>query len=203
MLSSFSHFAQVLTEDAQLADEKTAVFTFGRYNPPTRGHGKLFEKVMSEAASRGADPYVFISRTVDGRNNPLHFDKKCQYLQTLFPGVHFVRGDELDPKPTDLFKAAGALQSLGYTNLILIAGDDRVEEYKRRFQTINDHFNSFEVISAGERDPDAADEVGMSGTKARAAALANDIGKFRVATGWTGTIAEQLMSDIREGLGVK
>ena len=31
------------------AREKTAVFAFGRMNPPTTGHAKLIKRVMTEA----------------------------------------------------------------------------------------------------------------------------------------------------------
>ena len=51
----------------------------------------------------------------------------------------------------------------GFTHLKMVAGSDRVNEFKKLFTTYNDvksrhgyyNFDSIEVISAGERDPDA------------------------------------------------
>jgi len=40
-----------------------AVFTFGRFQPPTIGHGLLIRKVVEIAAATGADPYVFVTST--------------------------------------------------------------------------------------------------------------------------------------------
>ena len=54
-----------------------------------------------------------------------------------------------------------------------------------------------------QRDPDAEGVSGMSGTKAREAAISGDIGKFRAATGWDGEIASLLMKAVRDGLGVE
>ena len=42
-------------------DNNPAVFTFGRFNPPTIGHGKLLDKV----ASLGLPYYVFVCHTTD------------------------------------------------------------------------------------------------------------------------------------------
>ena len=38
------------------APSKTAVFAFGRMNPPTAGHKKLVNTIMTQAG----DPYLFL-----------------------------------------------------------------------------------------------------------------------------------------------
>ena len=43
------------------AREKIAVFTFGRFNPPTIGHEKLIEKVASLAKMNGGKYFVYKS----------------------------------------------------------------------------------------------------------------------------------------------
>ena len=50
---------------------KTAVFSFGRMNPPTTGHGKLIKKVMSVAKKVGGIPMIYASKTEDKKKNPL------------------------------------------------------------------------------------------------------------------------------------
>ena len=55
------------------AKDKTAVFAFGRMNPPTTGHAKLIKKVMSVAKSEGGLPMVFQSKMDDNKKNPLSY----------------------------------------------------------------------------------------------------------------------------------
>ena len=56
--------------------------TFGRFNPPTIGH----EKIFSTVASEGADNYrIYPSRTVDPKKNPLEPETKIQFMQQMFP----------------------------------------------------------------------------------------------------------------------
>ena len=52
------------------AKEKGAVFTFGRFNPPTTGHAKLVDKLKKE--SRGDDVLLFTSHSNDKQKNPLN-----------------------------------------------------------------------------------------------------------------------------------
>ena len=51
----------------------SVVFTFGRMNPPTVGHGKLIDKVLSVAKSSGAKAIIYPSKTEDDNKNPLSF----------------------------------------------------------------------------------------------------------------------------------
>ena len=45
------------------AKDKTAVFAFGRMNPPTTGHAKLVKKVMSVAKKENGIPMIYPSKT--------------------------------------------------------------------------------------------------------------------------------------------
>lgn len=54
-----------------------AVFTFGRFNPPTIGHGKLLDKVASVRPD--AKYYVFVSHTQDAKKNPLDYETKISF----------------------------------------------------------------------------------------------------------------------------
>ena len=48
---------------------KGAIFTFGRFNPPTVGHQKLLDKVKSVAYKDGSDYWVFPSSMNDNQIN--------------------------------------------------------------------------------------------------------------------------------------
>ena len=61
---------------------KKAVFTFGRFNPPTTGHEKLVKKLLQ--IGRGTDVLLFSSHSNDKRKNPLSHRDKVKYLKKFF-----------------------------------------------------------------------------------------------------------------------
>ena len=48
---------------------KKAVFTFGRFQPPTKGHAGLIKSVEEKAKELEAKPYVFVSLTQNALKN--------------------------------------------------------------------------------------------------------------------------------------
>ena len=50
---------------------------FGRFNPPTVGHGKLL--AAAKKAASGGDLKIYPSRTQDPKKNPLDPDMKISY----------------------------------------------------------------------------------------------------------------------------
>lgn len=204
---SFQKFVE-LTEakSEETGEKKTAVFAFGRFNPPTRGHEKMVNAVIKVATDRGGDPFIFTSHSHDPKKNPLEYNDKIAFMRAVFPGVNIIHDEQTDGITApikNIFNVAGYLNSQGYTDLVLVAGSDRVPEYQKRFNRAHEFYDSFEVVSAGERDPDAEGASGMSGTKAREAASSGDIGKFRAATGWGGEVASQMMAAVRRGMGIE
>lgn len=191
-------------DDTDHAERKAAVFTFGRFNPMTKGHGLLIERVLKEAKDRDAEMFIFPSQTNDKtkdprkNKNPLEWEEKIKFLEEAFPGITFV-ADESVKNP---WGAVNYLSEKGYTDITIIAGSDRVEEYSTRLkQYALNHVENFDVVNCGTRDPDSSAPAGMSATAARDAALDGDIGKFRAATGWKGDFAERLMKAVRKGMG--
>lgn len=192
---SFINFAR-LTENEN--ERKTAVFAFGRMNPVTKGHGALIEAVHRVAGEKGGDALIFPSRTHDPKKNPLEPSEKIEFLREAFPGVKFV-DDETVRNP---FSSLRYLLQRGYTDLVIVAGSDRVPDYEKGLrEAALKTFQTCEVVSAGTRDPDAEDVSGMSGTKAREAAASGDLGKFRANTGWSGEFSIRLMQAVRRGMG--
>ena len=90
----------------------------------------------------------------------------------------------------------------------MVAGSDRIPEYERILNTYNGkdfHYDTVQVISAGERDPDADDATGMSASKMRAVATKGDYSQFK--KGLPSTMREidgrRLMNDVRQGMGLE
>ena len=185
----------------------TVIFTFGRLNPPTVGHEKLITAVQSVAKSKGGDFFVYPSHSQDPKKNPLSQPQKIKYMKKMFP--KYKRNIIASTGKTAL-AIASELYSKGYTNLVMVVGSDRVQEFQRILDRYNGEdkahgfydYDKIEVVSAGERDPDAEGVEGMSASKMRAAAVAGDFKSFRMGTPKTLSDADtkKLFNDIRKGM---
>jgi len=183
---------------------KTVVFAFGRFNPPTIGHELLVKAVKKLAQQKKADHVIYASRSQDAKKNPLSVDKKVKYLNLMFKGTNFAAADA----DARTFIEVAKVLNKKYKNIVMVAGSDRVPEFTRLLNSYNGkdfNFNTIEVISAGERDPDADDATGMSASKMRALAVKGDYAQFK--KGLPSSVREidgrRLMNDIREGMGLE
>ena len=211
-------FLELVEETKQ--GEKHHVMTFGRMNPPTTGHLKLIDKVKEVAKQHNAGHTVVTSHTQDAKKNPLSGEQKVKHLQRYSPGTNFKTSSK--EHPTFLHHAA-ELHKQGVTHLHMVAGSDRVKEYKEKLNKYNGthkgalyNFKKIHVHSAGQRDPDAEGTTGMSGTKMRDAATEkrfHDVkdSKGRVTkpgfrSGVPSNVsdehAKELMQHTRKGMGI-
>ena len=187
------------------AKSSAAVFTFGRFNPPTIGHQKLLQAVHKVARQKGGDAHIFGSFTQDKKKNPLSHVQKMKYLKEMFPKE--MRGH----KPTSGLNTAidVAVHLDSYQHLIMVVGSDRVNDFQHLLDKYNGvdarhgkyHYESIEVISAGDRDPDAEGVTGMSASKMRAAAGSGDYESFQMGCP-EGYDCSKLYNDVRRGLKI-
>jgi nicotinic acid mononucleotide adenylyltransferase len=183
---------------------KSVVLAFGRFNPPTIGHELLFKVVKKLASSHNADYVIYASRTQDKKKNPLPVNRKIHYLNLMFPNTNFVAAND----EIRTFMEAAKLLNTKYKNIIMVAGSDRVQEYTRLLNNYNGKeykFDTIQVISAGERDPDSDEASGMSASKMRAAALKGDYLTFKkgLPTSIREIDGKLLMNELRQGMGLE
>ena len=184
---------------------KAVAFAFGRMNPPTAGHEKLIQKVESIAKRIKGDAIVYVSASQDKNKNPLDVRTKIKYLKPLYPNVQFkpATGNTrtfMEVLKNDLNKK--------YSDVYMIGGSDRVSEFKKLITTYNGKdydFDKTEVMSAGERDPDAQGTTGISGTKMRLYAVKNDYNSFRkgLPVKMKDADGKNLFKDLRTAMGIK
>jgi len=166
-------------------DRSTAVFAFGRFNPPTIGHQKLIQKVQSMAKQVNGKGYIFLSHKQNNKTDPLSFKEKQQYITTHINDSTLEVGNAT---ANTIIKALQVIQSQGRTRIIMIAGDDRIVEFQKLLNQYNGKpdkagndlykFDEIQVVSAGQRDPDADDIAGVSASKARELALKGNWHEF-------------------------
>ena len=186
---------------------KTAVFTFGRFNPPTIGHEKLINAVVAVNQREGGTAYIYGSQSQDSKKNPLSHVQKFKYLKNMFPRLK--SNLQSNSKAKTIMDVADELNGK-YNKLIMVAGSDRVSEFKSLLNTYNGkkskhgfyEFEEIEVVSAGERDPDADGASGMSASKMRKAAVQGDFEAFLMGASSELTVKDKrnMMNDVRTGL---
>ena len=151
------------------------VFTFGRMNPPTIGHQKLVDKVKAEAKKQGAMPHVYLSHTQNAKRDPLDYNTKIKFARKAFgPSV-------TKSASKTIIQVLQEIEKMGHTEVTLVVGSDRVNDFKTFLNKYNGKDYTFEkikVMSAGQRDPDAEGTAGMSATKIRGLAQAGDLEEF-------------------------
>lgn len=169
-----------------------AVYTVGRFQPPTIGHRMLIDRVLSEAKRIGGDAYVFVSsvKGTSGKEairNPLDVKQKIELLKNLFPestGVIFVDTSECNPSCGGPGRALGWLikeKNIDPKNISIVLGAERLADKnsKEYFGTgANIWKIDGNVVEPGSflrvghqrvrlMDKPADNEEHMSGTKAR------------------------------------
>ena len=187
----------------------TAVFTFGRFNPPTTGHEKLINAVAKQQKKNaGSKMYVYPSHSQDAKKNPLPHAKKIAYMRKMFPRY---KSTIVAAKPRTAIEVAVELHKKGHKALVMVVGSDRVQEFQKLLDTYNGvdgrhgyyGFDNIEVISAGERDPDAEGVEGMSASKMRAAAADGDYNSFSQGLPKGFKDGKAIYRDVRAQMGIR
>ena len=154
-------------------DKGPVTVAFGRFNPPTIGHQKLFD-AAKKAAGKGALK-IYPSRSQDAKKNPLDSDTKHDYLQKMFPDHAGNIINDVNSKT--IFDVLKQAYEDGHSSVQIVVGGDRQAEFEKLSQDYNGKlydFSAIETISAGDRDEKKGGAEGMSASKMRKAATSKD-----------------------------
>ena len=152
-----------------------AVFSFGRMNPPTIGHEKLVNKVRAVARAHKGDPLIYLSHTHKLPKDPLEYKDKIKLAKKAFGNIVKMS------RANTIIKVLQELEKK-YDEVVLVVGSDRVSDFRELVNTYNGKdytFDTIDVVSAGERDPDADDVSGMSASKMGELATNEDLKQFK------------------------
>ena len=185
----------------------TAIFTFGRFNPPTVGHEKLVIAVANVARREGGEYFLYPSHSQDPKKNPLDQATKVRYMKKMFP-KH--KENIIISTGKNALEIASELYNKGYSNLVMVVGSVRVKEFQSILDRYNGEdkthgfydFDKIKVVSAGERDPDAEGVSGMSASKMRQSAVEGDFKIFRdgIPSSLNDKDTKKMFNDIRKGM---
>jgi len=192
------------------AKQKTVVFSFGRLNPPTVGHQKLLQKIVQTAQRMSGQAMMFVSYSQDAKKNPLTAKQKIAYIKKMFPKEARQLKLEDDSSIRNAIDVATELNGK-YDNLVMVVGSDRVKDFKTLLNKYNGvdskhgfyKYDNIQIVSAGERDPDAEGVAGMSASKMRAAAASGDYESFSLGLPSSFKDGEKLFKDLRLGMNIK
>jgi len=185
----------------------TIVFAYGRFNPPTTGHEKLIQKVVSVAGTN--DYRIYPSHSQNPKKDPLPQALKTAYMRKMFRKY---AKNIVVTKSRNAIEIAVELYDQGYKNLVMVAGSDRVKVFDAMLNNYNGvegkahgyyKFDSIKIVSAGERDPDSEGVEGMSASKMRVAASSGDMDSFLQGVPSGFSDGKKLYRDVRKYMGVR
>ena len=157
----------------------TLTLAFGRFNPPHAGHGQLMDIAAQSAEETEGDYIIVPSRSNDKKKNPLDVDTKVTTMRAMFPN----HSEKIvnDPQNRTIFDVLKKAHNDGYTNVRIVAGDDRVKEFDKLSQNYNGQlyeFEGLETVSSGAREDDSEGMEGYSASRMRLAAMEGDFKSF-------------------------
>lgn len=131
---NIDHLEQdILFENLPAPGAKRVAVVIGRFNPPTRGHYAVIQKVRSFIKNNPElkleiNPVVVViggsKSDLDKKKNPLSVTERIVFMQSSghADGVLFETA-------TDAFKALASLRDKNMEPIAIAAGSDRIEDY--------------------------------------------------------------------------
>ena len=143
------------------------VFTYGRFNPPTIGHGILFREIVRRAEEMDATPVIVVSHKNTTSKNPLTAEEKVEVIKRVFPGV-----DVRASAPGKLISAVTGelVEEYGGPGMMLL-GSNRIEAGNMKFlEKIHGITREQAGGARQNNNMNARSATAASGTKTRAIA---------------------------------
>lgn len=197
----------------------TVAFIFGRMNPFTIGHLKVVDTLLSLEADSHR---LYLSHTQDKpKKDPL----KCKnplpfYLKKIYANA-FLKDSKRpitieESEAHTIFAVIKELWAEGVTSIKVVAGSDRISSFQELLEKYNGYvdpvtgeegynFDSIEVVSAGDRDPDSEDAIeSMSASKIRQLAVEGNFEEFQKGIPTSDKyLIKDLYDDLRKYMGIE
>jgi len=150
------------------------VFTYGRFNPPHKGHKMMIERIVKLAKKLNKKPVVVVSHSTGTEKNPMNVNEKIKILKGWFPAVNFMSSS----KNKSIAKITEAFTKTS----VMVVGEDRGKSFG---------FLPFDKVTLSR--PNNA----PSATKARLSAVRGNAKTFKNLTGYN--LTQNLVNKIKRG----
>ena len=191
---------------------RSCVFTFGRFQPLTRGHQLVFNQMSRMASQQGAAMRIFTSQTQDQENNPLSWRDKIVAMARLAPryASNIIASQDI----RTVFDVAMYLHGKGFQSVTMVVGSDRVASFNKSLLTYNGkrstgsnffyQFKEIDVVQAGDDRLEGENSMrGLSGAMARRAARSGDYEQFRrILPEASDEVIKSVFMNIRKAYGL-
>ena len=168
----------VLSDSNSPKNINSVIMTFGRFNPPHKGHLKMFKSLSVEASNNKVkNIYIFPSFTVDNNKNPLSFDNKSTSISNALE--KFKKENRMLVKNQNWFLNSDrnintpvkAIQILAknFDKIFFVCGSDRSLSYSKfgKYALNEDGATvEYNIISLNRNDT-AENNSGLSASKLR------------------------------------
>ena len=147
------------------------------------------------------------SGSFDNKKNPLKVDDKVRIMKSMFPR-HAGKIKQI-PGARTAIEVINKLNGKA-NEVTMVVGSDRVREFETLLKKYNGvkargtdyEFDKINVVSAGERDPDAEGAAGMSASKMRDAAAKDDFKSFQQGLPSSFRDKQKLFGLVRKGMNI-
>ena len=153
-------FREYITEAAKTS----VVFTFGRLNPPHKGHEALLDFCAKQAQKHNAVFRIYLSHSQDSKKNPLTYEEKIWALKTGLP--KYSGNIQHSPLKNPFEIVEKDLQ--GYDKIVFCVGEDRAADFAKGMK----RYPNVEVVHGDTRPG------GISATMVREIAKRGDLREF-------------------------
>jgi len=160
---------------------------------------------FAKSAASGSDLKIYPSRAQDPKKNPMDPDTKIEYMKKMFP--NFEENIINDENAKTIFDVLQAAEEDGYSEVIIVAGADRVSEFRSLAMKQNGNLYNFEdisVIPGGEQDADSDASSGNNSAKLRKSVIEDDYTGFKsgLPKNFSDKDAKKLFSLIKKNMKV-
>lgn len=177
---------------------KSAIWTLGRFNPPTAGHELMITEVLQIARDTRSQMNIFTTMSNDSSRNPLNPTQKMKFLRAGFPGIPFTTVN-------NLYESLYMMEDRNYDHVTIVAGSDRMSDYIKLFtEAKNKGKISYTFDWVGlKRYSDVKSITGTSSSYARSLVENDQMDDFKntCPVNMADATREQMFEAIRTGLG--
>ncbi len=108
----------------QLDEEKSIVYSFGRWNPMTQSDAELWDFVTETAKKLRADSCVYTNSVVNSRKNPLPTSDKVDYMRKAIN-----ESTDVSSNMKNTYQIAEHLVQEGYTKIVFVVHDHQKNDF--------------------------------------------------------------------------